>query len=790
MRRGASWLLASLLLLAFGANAQIVPGRYIVELDGEPALAAVSKEQVATRAAAREGVRQAIRDRVPQVREQQRQVRQRIEGDDVRVIRTVENVANALVVETSAARLEELKEVPGVKRVHLVRRYKPTMDRAGGVVRATEAWALVGGTQFAGKGIRIAIIDTGIDATHPAFQDSGLTPPFGFPQVSAESETKNTNNKVIVARTYFEGVSTNDDEGHGTAVAMVAAGVPNAGPAGVITGIAPKAYLGNYKVFPSVEEGAPTDAILKAMDEAVGDGMDVINLSLGSVAAGRLESDPLVQAAERAALYNVVVVASAGNDGPDLNTISSPSTAKAAVSVGNSGNDRVFAAMAVVHDYGSFEAYAPSGIPSTAPSVSGPVADVKNLDSTGLACSALPAGSLTGKIALVARGECFFSDKLANVADAGAIGALLFTQYGTAIPTGWTAGSSELPALMISHAAGIAVAYRLLSYPNLTATFLFQMNAVPVDPQRLSEGSSRGPAIDYMIKPDVLAPGMDIYTAMPSENGTAQYGVVAGTSFSSPMVAGALAVVKAARQGLYSYQYRSLVINTATPFSPDHVNPFDVQQGGAGLLNVEAGLKVGLTADPTSVAFGTGAGTADSTRVFTINNISGAADTYAIEVLPTRGPAPQPYFYEFALEPKATRWIPIQFLSSDLAPGAYEGFIVVKSVATGTQLRVPYWYGVPSGIAKAITVLHASEGGPPGSTQMILFRPTDSAGIPVAVQPEVTAVEGSGRLEELANVDEDVPGAWMAVVSLGGGGSNTFTIKVGELTAEVTIPVF
>src|SRR5262249_22236269 len=128
-------------------------------------------------------------------------------------------------------------------------------------------WNLAGGKNNAGKGLKIAIIDTGIDQTHAAFQDSSLPIPTSFPKCNVQSDCDNfTNHKVIVARSYVKQLaagtgsnpaansrpddySARDRDGHGTATAMCAAGETNSGPIATITGVAPKAYLGNYKVF-------------------------------------------------------------------------------------------------------------------------------------------------------------------------------------------------------------------------------------------------------------------------------------------------------------------------------------------------------------------------------------------------------------------------------------------------------------------------------------------------------------------------------------------------------------
>src|SRR5262249_2598220 len=158
---------------------------------------------------------------------------------------------------------------------------------------------------------------------------------------------------------------------------------------------------------PGVNDGASESAILKALDDAVSDGMDVISISLGSNLAPLPVNDPEVAAIERIAALGVVVVVAAGNNGPDPATVASPGTAPSAISVGASENDRLFAASASLSSGGSYLAVPGSGTPPSAP-LTAPIVDVASLDDNGLACGSLPANSLAGGIALILRGVCTF----------------------------------------------------------------------------------------------------------------------------------------------------------------------------------------------------------------------------------------------------------------------------------------------------------------------------------------------------------------------------------------------
>jgi subtilisin family serine protease len=233
---------------------------------------------------------------------------------------------------------------------------------------------------------------------------------------------------------------------------MVAAGARSTGPLATISGVAPKAWLGSYKVFgtPGVNSGATDDAILKAIDDAVADGMDVISLSLGTDLPMRFGDDPEVEALENAASLGVIVVASAGNNGPDPATIGSPASGLSVIAVGASNNERIFAGSVLISGNDPLVALPGSGSNSSTPIVA-PVADVSTRDDTGLACAALRSDSLSGSIALIARGTCTFETKLNNAAAAGAIGAIVFTTADQPDLITMSVGTATLPAEMVSY---------------------------------------------------------------------------------------------------------------------------------------------------------------------------------------------------------------------------------------------------------------------------------------------------------------------------------------------------
>ncbi len=783
----ASWL--------FAANT--VPNRYIVELTNEPVAVHVARSPVHGPVRALIRGTAASRQRAL-IRAEQSSARREIQRRGGTVAGAVENVENALLVRIPDAQAAQLASIPGVRRVYPVRTFHLLLDHALPLHRVPDAWTQVGPAN-AGAGIKIGFIDTGVDIGHPGFVDAGFTAPSGFPVADTPADLAYTNNKVIVARSYASyfvnpdpDPSAADHVGHGTATAMAAAGILNTGPLATISGVAPEAYIGSYKVFgsPGVNDNASEDAILQAIDDAVVDGMDIINLSLGGDESPRLADDLEAQALENAAALGVIVVAAAGNNGPNPMTVASPGDAPDVIAVGASNNDRLFAASVLAPAGGAVMAQPGSGANSATP-IAATLMDVSTLDQSGLACSALPRNSLANAIALIFRGNCTFESKLDNAQAAGAVGAIVYDNVQEDLVL-MGVGAATLPAEFVSNSDGLS----LKSQAGGQATLQFTLSPFYTDPATIAGFSAQGPTVDLAVKPDLLAVGENMYTATQKLDPQGElyspdgYGVEQGTSFSAPLVAGAAALVKAARPGLTAAQYRSLLINSADPASSGPGVPATVQQGGAGLLDVLAAVNATAAVAPVSLSFN-----GSASQTLTLWNVDVAPDTFQISVVPTNGaPAPQLPYASVQLDTGASVSISVQFPTDGLAPGDYEGYIDIEGSHSGVTARIPYWYAVPSGRPQAITVLYnAGDNGPlpAGSrqSQAVDFRITDSSGLVVnSVQPVVTAISGGGRVMSVDSIDIVVPGAWSTTVRLGATpGDNVFQIQAGSVTATVTI---
>ena len=243
-----------------------------------------------------------------------------------------------------------LRALPGVLGLSREKEFGLALNYSSPLIGAPTMWNVLGGASHAGEGVKIAILDSGIYTANPFFNPGAFSYPLGYPKGDARYTTP----KVIAARAYFraddppdEGEPANPTDGsfsHGTHVAGIAAGNANTTtPRGKMSGIAPRAWLMNYKLFyraRSQRITAFTPEILAALEDAVADGADIVNGSWGGAADFLPAGDPLVLATEALVRAGVVGVFAAGNQGPNAATINSPAIAPSVIAVGSTTTAR------------------------------------------------------------------------------------------------------------------------------------------------------------------------------------------------------------------------------------------------------------------------------------------------------------------------------------------------------------------------------------------------------------------------------------------------------------------
>lgn len=763
-----------------------VTERFIVELDA-PSAAELARGKTGGR---RHWPSSREYERVRREQELFRRRLSRLPASEA--VETLSTLSNAVIVRTTEENADRLAALPGVRQVYRAFSYRRQMDAAPAVHHIPEAWTAVGGWDRAGEGVMIGVLDSCIETSHPAFQDPWLPVPPGYPRATTAADLAYTTNKVILTRNYKTMYAAGGDlrpvppDGHGTTVASAAAGARHLTPAGVFSGVAPKAWLGNYCMAnPGEGDAFGSDVVAKAIDDAAADGMDVINLSLGSPTGQlRPKDDIVTKLLERAEELGVIVVKSAGNSGPNPATVADLAALPPGITVGATWNSRLQGTRVAVDgvEYTAIPSAGTEGLPP----LTAPLSDVLALDGTGFACADLPPGSLTGKVAFMTLGGgCPTAEKTKKAQAAGALAALIGAD--AALGDIFRIGRRVIPSVTVDAAAATAIRGRLAANPSAQATLRFDVQPVTYNPHRITSFSSRGPTGTYQIKPDVVAVGAELYLA--TKDG--EYTLTQGTSFSAPIVAGAAAVLKAARPGFNPAQYKSLLVNTATPPRLDSAALPRVMDYGAGILNLEAALRSTVAVSPVSISFGVTNGTVDVSRWLLVMNLSDTAtecDIWVLRLGASRdGRPPQT---TMAIPARQARPLRIDFRETGLAPGEHQGFVEILA-RDGSLARVPYWGAVRQAEPHHVTILDATERGGVGRrvNRAVIFRVTDENGVMFTdLTPTVAAVQGGGQVASVYSRDWLSPGEWAADVVLGPGpGQNVFRVSAGPVSEEVTI---
>ena len=618
---------------------------YIVQLQGDPIVAyeggiAGLKATKPSKGKKVSRNNKNVKKYAAYLKEQQDQVIHSAGGTKVYNYRYALNGFAARMTAADAAALRSRSDVVNVWKNEI--RYLQT-DASPNYINVTEggeAWS----KGYVGEDVVIGVIDSGVWPENPSFADTptpkkgnkGRAIPYSAPSgfTASGCDFGNTvanqgdapfacNNKLVGARCYnlgqssafdasnpcggngivqsgdgFTFQSARDDNGHGSHTASTSGG-NNGVPAyiggefqGNVSGIAPRAHIAAYKVC-WIGGGCASADSAAAIDDAVADGVDVINFSIGGASNSFGGADDV--AFLFAAADGVWVATSNGNAGPDAGTVGTPSGVPWITAVGATNDAGTFynelvvnAPGSVAGNYTDLEGAGPVSLADAGPFTD----DVTMVSGDGFACGAVDP--IDG-IALISRGGCAFSDKYNNAEAAGAVAIIVFNDGATPgriDPIVMSAPGTNIPGIMIGHFDGIALAAE--SGLNATMDATVVVSAV----NRIAGFSSRGPndgALD-IIKPDVSAPGVAILAAGA---GTDTFMSISGTSMASPHVAGAFALLKQAHPDWSAAEARSALMTTARngllkTFRTRPADPFDV---GAGEILPSDAFDPGLAYD-------------------------------------------------------------------------------------------------------------------------------------------------------------------------------------------------
>jgi hypothetical protein len=599
---------------------------------------------------------------------------------------------NGFAAKMTPAQAAKLAAMPGIVTVEKDIKMKLDTNRTPDMLGLTDPgglWDQLGGSSKAGEGVIVGIVDSGIWPENPSFSDRDENGKLVFRQIPGwhgrcrpgeNFPASDCNQKMIGATWYnagfggdagtkaafpYEFISTRDAGGHGSHTASTAAGnygvevTIGSNSLGMISGMAPRARIAAYKVCWGIgdEGGCFGSDSVAAIDQAVADGVDVLNFSISGTRTNYL--DAVEVAFLFAADAGVFVAASAGNSGPGAGTVAHMSPWLTTVAAGT--KDDFYAGTVTAGDGAVYDGASRASAVSGDLVYSADVVLAGEDPNQGRLCypGTLDPALVAGKIVACDRGVIARVAKSQAVEMAGGIGSILMNTG----PSSVNADLHYVPTVHVDHIAGAAI--RAYAQTAGATASLVGNNLESVEAPFVASFSSRGPnqAGGDLLKPDILAPGQDVLAAVsPYSAGGQNWDFYSGTSMSSPHVAGLGALLTHAHPGWTPAMMKSALMTTATtrtnqdnpipggPFAygAGHVVPNSAVDPGlvynAGFVDwlgflcgtgqLNAGYSPNIGIDPSdlnypSISIGELAG--EQTIVRTVTNV-GAAGTYDVSV--------------------------------------------------------------------------------------------------------------------------------------------------------------
>lgn len=555
-------------------------------------------------------------------------------------------------------------------------------------VQAEESVKIIGGEEIrglfdkknrrlTGKGITVGVIDTGVDYTHPDLRRNYAG---GRDLVDNDSDPMET--KTLGRATV-----------HGTHVAGIIAAN------GKLKGVAPEAKILAYRAL-GPGGGGTTENVLAAIEQAIKDKVDIMNLSLGNDING--PDLPISLALNRAVERGIVAIAASGNSGPNIWTVGSPGTASKAISVGASTPTLEVPHILIegIRDKIKIQPLAGSSnwaIDRSLPIVDGGLGTKEELK------------DVMGKIVLIKRGTLTFTEKANNAREAGAKAVIIYNNLSGGF-MGNLEAPNDIPVGSVTKKEG-----ELLKSKTNTLAKIY----VTEEKDLLADFSSRGPVTDtWEVKPDIVAPGVAINSTIPGG-----YLSLQGTSMAAPHVAGACALIKQAHPEWSPDQIKAALMNTAKPLVKNG-KPYRTYEQGAGRIQVNEAVKATSLVSPSSLRFGKYESEGDTHKAFLhVENKSEKPVRYTFDI-PKREDGLEWHFpLAFTLQPGESRDAKLELKVNpvELKGKIHDGYLTIQ--AGSNSIQIPYIYVLEEPNYPRVMGFDFKDGDQPGTYRYEVYLP-------------------------------------------------------------------
>lgn len=552
-------------------------------------------------------------------------------------------------VEGNPESIEKLAEASKqIISVSPVNQYKAQTEESVKIIGGEEIRGLFDkkNRRLTGKGITVGVIDTGVDYTHPDLRRN-----FAGGRDLVDNDADPMETKTLGRATV-----------HGTHVAGIIAAN------GKLKGVAPEAKIVAYRAL-GPGGGGTTENVLAAIEQAIKDKVDIMNLSLGNDING--PDLPISLALNRAVDKGIVAIAASGNSGPNTWTVGSPGTASKAISVGASTPTLEVPHILIEGIRDKIKIQPLAGSSNWAIDRSLPIVD------GGLGTKA-ELKDVMGKIVLIKRGKLTFTEKAKNAREAGAKVVIIYNNLSGGF-MGNLEAQVDIPVGSITKKDGEVLKNKTNTLARIGVT---------EEKDLLADFSSRGPVTDtWEVKPDIVAPGVAINSTIPGG-----YLSLQGTSMAAPHVAGACALIKQAHPEWTPDQIKAALMNTAKPLVKNG-KPYRTYEQGAGRIQVNEAVKATSLVSPSSLRFGKFESEGDTHKAFLhVENQSEKPVRYTFDI-PKRADGLEWHFpLAFTLQPGETRDAKLELKVNpvELKGKIHDGYLTIQAGANSIQ--IPYIY--------------------------------------------------------------------------------------------------